>query len=141
MDSQKTSVIRCPQCGSYCNKTETAITHEHSIECRVCGYQEVQTTIKREEFKGYGSLVINDTAVVFHSPILFEQEQEILSSIIGNPNARFIKWTDEHGLTVLKGELPEDFSDEERIYLEQLAEEEKAYFDSDISSLPHSGQL
>lgn len=141
MDSQKTSVIRCPQCSSYCNKTETAITHEHSIECRVCGYQEIQTTIKREEFKGYGSLVINDTAVVFHSPILFEQEQEILSSIIGNPNARFIKWTDKHGLTVLKGELPEDFSDEEREYFERLAEDEerKEYFD--YSPLPHSGQL
>lgn len=126
MDSQKTSAIHCPQCGSVCNKTETAITHEHSIECRVCGYQEIKTTSSIEEFKGYGSLVIGDTVVLFHNRIPFEEEQKILKGISGNPNANFIKWTDEHGLTVLKGELPLEFTEEEIKNI--LAEEE--YFRS-----------
>ena len=122
MESQKTTAIHCPQCGSVCNKTETPLTHEHSIECRVCGYQEIKTTSNIEKFKGYGSLVVNNTVVLFHEPIQFDKEQEILKSITENQNANFIKWTDEHGLTVLKGELPQEFTDEE---IEQkIAEEE-----------------
>lgn len=122
MESQTNSIIHCPQCGSACNKIETPLTHEHSIECRVCGYQEIKTISNVEKFKGYGSLVINDTTVFFHEPIPFDKEQEILKSISENPNATFIKWTDEHELTVLKGELPQEFTDEE---IEQkIAEEE-----------------
>lgn len=124
MDSQKTSVIHCPQCGSVCNKIETALTHEHSIECRVCGYQEIKTVSAIEKFKGYGSLIVKDSIVLFHEPIPFEKEQEILKSITENPNANFIKWTDEHGLTVLKGELPQEFTDEE---IEQRIAEEEYY--------------
>ena len=122
MDSQNISAIHCPQCSSVCAKTETALTHEHSIECRVCGYQEIKTTSGIESFKGYGSLIVNDTAVLFHNPISFEKEQEILKSISENPNANFIKWTDKHGLTVLKGELPQEFTDEE--IMNHIAEEE-----------------
>ena len=122
MESQTNSIIHCPQCGSVCNKTETPLTHEHSIECRVCGYQEIKTTSNIEKFKGYGSLIVNDTVVLFHEHIPFSKEQEILKSVSENPNATFIKWTDEHGLTVLKGELPQEFTDEE--IRERIAEEE-----------------
>lgn len=117
MDSQKTSTIHCPQCNSVCIETITPITHEHSIECKVCGYQELNT----EKFKGYGSLVMGDTAVLFHEPIPFGKEQEILKNISENPNATFIKWTDEHGLTVLKGELPLEYTEEEIMHM--IAEE------------------
>lgn len=122
MESQTNSIIHCPQCGSACNKIETPLTHEHSIECMVCGYQEIKTISNVEKFKGYGSLVINDTAVFFHEPIPFDKEQEILKSISENSNATFIKWTDEHELTVLKGELPQEFTDEE--IRQRIAEEE-----------------
>lgn len=113
MNSQMISAIRCPQCGSVCNKTETPLTKEHSIECRVCGYQEIATVTGVESFKGYGSLTTDKTTVLFHEPILFEKEQEILRNILGNPNVNFIKWSDEYGLTVLKGELPQEFTDDE----------------------------
>lgn len=135
MDSQKVSAIHCPQCGSVATKTETGITHEHSIECRICGYQEIQTATNVEKFKGYGSLVVGDTAVLFHNQIPFDKEQEILKSISGNPDTRFIKWTDEHKLTVLKGELPQEFTDEE--IENKIAEEEyykslrNMYYDGD----------
>lgn len=122
MDSQKISAIHCPQCNSVANKIETPLTHEHSIECRVCGYQEIKTTSNIEKFRGYGSLIVNDTIVLFHEPISFEKEQEITKSITENPNANFIKWTDEYGLTVLKGELPQEYTDEEISNI--IAEEE-----------------
>lgn len=122
MDSQVISTIHCPQCGSVATKTETGITHEHSIECRVCGYQEIKTLSGTESFKGYGSLIVGDTAVLFHEPISFEKEQEIIKSITGKENANFIKWTDEYGLTVLKGELPQEYTEEEIMHI--LAEEE-----------------
>lgn len=113
IETQGISVIRCPQCDSLCNKILTPLTQEHTIECRVCGYQEIKTVSGIETFKGYGSLIMNDTAVLFHNPISFEKEQEILRSISENPNTTFVKWTDEYGLTVLKGELPEEYSEEE----------------------------
>ena len=126
MNSQSNSIILCPQCGNACIKIETSLTHEHSIECRVCGYQEIKTITSTEKFKGYGSLVVNDTAVLFHYPISFNKEKEILKGISGNPNANFIKWSDEHGLTVLKGELPQEIlPDEQEEYLKQLAQEEE----------------
>ena len=122
MDSQITSVVHCPQCSSLANKVLTPLTQEHSIECRVCGYQEIKTTSGTQRFKGYGSLIVKDTTVLFHSQIPFVKEQEILKSIAEKPNANFIKWTDEHGLTVLKGELPQEFTDEE--IKSRIAEEE-----------------
>lgn len=124
MDSQKTSVVCCPQCGSLCNKIETPLTFEHSIECTICGYQEIKTVKGVETFKGYGSLVINDTVVLFHDPISFEKEQEILKNVSVNPNATFIKWTDEHKLTVLKGELPQGYTEEE---IENIVAEQEYY--------------
>lgn len=141
MDSQKISYVRCPQCGNVCKKTLTPLTDEHSIECHVCGYQEVKTIKDIQKFKGYGSLVVNDTTVLFHNPISFEKEQEILKSISGNPNATFIKWTDEFELTVLKGELPQELTDEEEERIKELMNENE-YYDSlravpcDNSNLP-----
>lgn len=120
--NQNITNIRCPQCNSLCNKTETALTHEHSVQCNVCGYQEIKTVSGTEIFKGYGSLNINGTIILFHTPVPFEKEKEILKSISSNSNAVFIKWTDEHELTVLKGELPEEYSEEEILNL--IAEEE-----------------
>lgn len=119
--------IRCPQCGNLAFKTTTAITKEHSIECRFCGYQEIETVKGTDTFKGYGSLILNDTAVLFHEPIPFDKEQEILKSISENPNASFFKWTDEHGITVLKGELPEELSDEEEQHLAHMKDEHEYY--------------
>jgi DNA-directed RNA polymerase subunit RPC12/RpoP len=113
MDSQKTFDIHCPQCNNVCSKTIVPIDNTHSIACTVCGYQEIKTIYNTEKFKGYGSLVMNNTAVLFHEPISFEKEQEILKGISVNPNATFIKWTDKHGLTVLKGELPLEYTEEE----------------------------
>lgn len=118
------------------NKALTPLTQEHTIECRVCGYQEIKTISNVEKFKGYGSLIVNDTAVLFHNPIPFNKEQEILKSVSENPNVTFIKWTDEHGLTVLKGELPEEFSEEEIASF--LAEEE--YYKSLNISIPNSSE-
>lgn len=127
MNSQKNSVIRCPQCGNACNKTETPLTHEHSIECRICGYQEINTIDSKETFKGYGSLVTDSISVIFHEPISFEKEQEILQSISNVTNALFVKYTDEHGLTVLKGELPLELTDEEEEHIKQVLSEEEYY--------------
>lgn len=119
--------IRCPQCDNLATKTVTPITNEHTIECRYCGYQEIVTVNGTDTFKGYGSLILNDTAVLFHEPIPFEKEQEILKSISENPHASFFKWTDEHGITVLKGELPEEISSEEEKYLQDMMSEEMYY--------------
>lgn len=129
MQSQQNSVIKCPQCGNLCLKTTSPLTNEHSIECRVCGYQEIKTIKNTDIFKGYGALIVNDTAILFHEPILFENEQAILNSISENPNAQFIKWTDEHGVTVLKGELPQECIDEDEESLKLLISEEQYYKD------------
>ena len=91
IETQGISVIRCPQCDSLCNKVTTPLTQEHTVECRVCGYQEIKTISSIEKFKGYGSLNINGTTVLFHNPIPFDKEQEILRSISENPNATFVK--------------------------------------------------
>jgi len=148
MDGQKIESVHCPQCGNLANKSSTAITNEHTIECRICGYQKIETVKGTDTFKGYGSLVLNDTAVLFHEPIPFQKEQEILKSISENPNASFFKWTDEHGITVLKGELPEEISDEEELNLMNRKSEEEYYnsfqtyiADSDCKPywLSHSG--
>ena len=127
MQSQKHSVIKCPQCGNLCSKIISPLTNEHSVECRVCGYQEIKTIKNTDIFKGYGSLIVNDTAILFHEPIPFTKQQIILKSISENPNAQFIKWTDEHGLTVLKGELPQEYTDEEEEYFKSLLSEEEYY--------------
>lgn len=127
MDKQKISRIRCPQCNSVCEKTLSPITEEYSIDCHVCGYQEFNALTDKKINKGYGSLVINDIAISFHEPIPFKDEQEILKGIMNNPSATFIKWTDEFGLTVLKGELPEDLTDEEENFIKELISEEEYY--------------
>lgn len=113
INNQYTSVVQCPQCGSTCHKIITPLTKEHTIECKVCGYQEIDTIGNRQNFKGYGSLVTDSITILFHEPLTFEKEKEILASISDNPKANFIKWTDEHQLTVLKGSLPSDLSEEE----------------------------
>ena len=124
--SQGVSVVKCPQCNSLCNKITTPLTNEYVIECKVCGYQEIKTISSIETFKGYGSIIINNTAILFHNPIPFEKEQQILKSI-SETNATFIKWTDKNKLTVLKGEL--EYSEEEIANF--IAEEE--YYKSLVS--------
>ncbi len=125
MDSTIIKAVRCPQCGNLSNKSITPLTKEHSIECRVCGYQEIETIKSVDVFKGYGALLLNETAVLFHEPIPFEKEQEILKTISENPNASFFKWSDEFGLTVLKGELP--LSEEEEIRIKEMLDEQQYY--------------
>lgn len=124
MDSQHIETVRCPQCGNLATKTTTAITNESVIECHVCGYQRIEAVKGTDEFRGYGCLILNGTAVLFHEPIQFKEEQEILKSISENPNASFFKWTDEYGITVLKGELPSEYTDETLI---NMMNEEQYY--------------
>lgn len=133
MDSIGQEIISCPQCGSLAIKTVTAITNESSVECKVCGYQKIEAVGGTDEFKGYGVLILNSTTVLFHEPISFQKEQEILKSISENPNASFFKWTDEHKITVLKGELPEEITEEN---LNTMIDEQTYY--NSLSGESHS---
>lgn len=134
MDNLIKKLIRCPQCGNLAIRHGNSLTTECLITCPYCGYTEENTLTEKKVTKGYGALWIDDEFQRFLAPITYEQEMSILKSVEGKDYS-FFKWNDETGLTVIKGELSKDLTEEEEKRLQEIIDEQ-TYYSSFEGSYP-----
>lgn len=138
MDNLIKKLIRCPQCGNLAIRHGNSLTTECLVTCPYCGYTEEQTLTEKKIIKGYGALWIDDEFHRFLKPISYEQEMNILKSVDGKDYS-FFKWNDETGLTVIKGELPKDLTEEEEKRLQDYIDEQ-TYYSSFRGSYPSDNE-
>ena len=134
MDNLIKKLVRCPQCGNLAMRHGNSLTTEHLISCPYCGYTEENTLTEKTVTKGYGALWIDDQYQRFIEPISYEQEMSILKSVTGKDYS-FFKWDDQTGLTVIKGELSKELTEEEEKRLQECIDEQ-TYYSSFEGSYP-----
>ena len=134
MDNLIKKLVRCPQCGNLAIRHGNSLTTECLITCPYCGYTEEQTLTEKKIMKGYGSLWIGDEFQRFLAPISYEQEMNILKTV-EEQDYSFFKWDDETGLTVIRGELSRELTEEEEKRLQEYIDE-KTYYSSFEGSYP-----
>jgi ribosomal protein S27E len=129
MDNQ--SIVEyedCDQCGRPAVKEIFPYTHEYIKRCSSCGSIIVQSIEGKSDTKGYGSLYENGVLSVFHHPIEFAEEHQILQRIENDPDAVFLKWSEEEqSLIAVKGKLPQTFEEMYRQQYEEYKSEEELY--------------
>ena len=134
MDNLIKKLVRCPQCGNLAMRHGNSLTTEHLISCPYCGYTEENTLTEKTVTKGYGALWIDDQYQRFIEPISYEKEMSILKSVEVKDYS-FFKWDDQTGLTVIKGELSKELTEEEEKRMQDYIDEQ-TYYSSFEGSYP-----
>ena len=134
MDNLIKKLIRCPQCGNLAIRSSNGLTTENLISCPYCGYTEENTLTEKRIIKGYGALWVDDQYQKFFAPLSYQEEIKILQSVKVKDYS-FFKWDDETGLTVIKGELSKELTEDEEKYIQERIDEQ-TYYSSFAGSYP-----